>query len=193
MSWVYSSDQKLLLWLNHLGEGSPHREIIIHLLATVSPLVIIGTVLLVVFRYGGGWRMFARAFLSALIALSIWRLVSQLCVRPRPFECFPDRVLHMDGLIAGAGSFPSIPTVPFWGLIGTLVFGKYRAWGVFTAVFGTGMLAGGAAAGVQWPVDLVGGGLVGLASAWAVSVLADGRKAAFEPGDEEEIAKEENI
>lgn len=188
MSWVYSSDQKLLLWLNHIGEGSPYRETAIQLVATVSPLVIIATVLIVVFR-GGGWRMFARAFLSALIASSIGRLVAGFHVRPPPLAYFPDRALH-----AGAreGWFLSSHTVLWWGLIGALVFSRHRAWGLFAAVFGTGMLAGCAAAGVQWPLDLLGGALIGLVSAWAISVLAGERKVAIQPDYEEEIAEEEN-
>ena len=190
MSGIYAYDERLLLWLNHLGEGSLHREAVIRVVATGFPFAIVAIVLLVVFWRGGGWRMFLRAFLSTLIAFSIGKLITQFHVRERPFEYSPDEVLYVEALIVRPGSFPSIHAVASWGLVGALLFSQFRSWGLVASLFGIAMLAGRAAAGVHWPIDLVGGAAIGLASAWAISVLAGEYGARVEEEVEEEAEED---
>jgi undecaprenyl-diphosphatase len=193
---VQTLDESILLWLNHLGEGSPLRPVLIRVAATGFPFVIIALVAVVILFRGGGGRMLLRACLSGLIAFSIGKLVAQLVMRPRPFELIPEKVIH-EALIVRPGSFPSIHAVFFWALVGALLFSRCRAWGWLAAAFAVAMMAGRAAAGVHWPSDLLTGAAIGLASAWAIAVLAGEyrprREVEAEQETEEESEEAENL
>lgn len=196
MNAVQALDQSILLWLNHLGEGSPLRPALIRVAATDLPFAIIAIVALVVFFRGGRRGMFWRACFSGVTAYFIGQLITNIVARPRPFETIPDKVIH-ETLIIRSDSFPSIHAAVLWALTGALLFSRHRSWGWLAAAFAVAMMAGRAAAAVNWPSDLLTGAAIGLASAWAIAVLAGEYRERAEwdvvEEFEEEPMEEENV
>ena len=87
--------------------------------------------------------------------------------RPRPFE-----TMDIYQLVAhGAGSsFPSGHAAFFFALA-TGVFIYYRKWGILFYLFALAMGISRVIAGIHWPSDILGGAVIGIASAYFVNYL----------------------
>lgn len=87
--------------------------------------------------------------------------------RPRPFE-----ILNIPSLIGNStsGSFPSGHAAFFFALA-MVVFSKNRRWGMWYFILAALNGLSRVFAGVHWPLDIVGGALLGLLSAQLIIVL----------------------
>lgn len=111
-------------------------------------------------------QLFIVSVLSALLArLGVTELIRLVYKNPRPFEVFGD----LEQVIAHAPgrSFPSGHASIAFAVAAAVSF-CYPKWGavffVLAVLVGTARVAGG----IHWPLDIVGGAIVGVASAYAV-------------------------
>ncbi len=133
---------------------------------------------LVLAYYQKGWRHKLYLFCEGALAIILSRGVVTEVIRffyhhPRPFS-----VYHFVPLFAEVGwSFPAGHAAFFFALAGTVWFAN-RKWGWW--FFALSVLNGAARvyAGVHWPMDILGGAAVGIASAWFIHwLLAESRHA----------------
>ena len=94
---------------------------------------------------------------------------------PRPFSFY-----NFTPLFNEAGwSFPSAHAAWFFALA-LVVFFANRKWGWWFIALAVLMGLARIYAGVHWPMDIVGGAIVGLLSAWAVHRMLRGSRRGLE-------------
>ncbi len=157
-------DRQILFFLNHLGPDGMAREMVIRLVATGVMFALAGIVIYLALNKPDGRQVFARAFFSLLLAVVAGKILGRVVGGDRPYALFPQEVRHVE-LIVRPASFPSIHAVAAFGLTGGVLFGRYRGWGALMLALGLCMITARVAAGVHWPSDVVGGGLLALAIA----------------------------
>ncbi len=157
-------DLSLLLLLNHLGAEGAVREVIIRVAATGLMYALLGIVFYLGLRRPEGGRVLHAALVSAGVAVLVGKILNQVFERQRPSVAFPDQVRHI-ALAVRPDSFPSIHATGGFGLIGAVLFGRYRRVGLLMLVLGLLMIAARVAAGVHWPSDVLGGAVLGMATA----------------------------
>ena len=164
---LLQADRAVLLWLNHLGPEGFGREVVIRGVATGFYWVLVAIVLYLTFCKPGGKRVFVSALGGFALAFIVGKTINQIVPRDRPFIALPDEVRHI-ALVVRPDSFPSIHAVSAFGMIGGVLFGRYRWHGLVMLGFGLLMIAARVAAGVHWPTDVLGGAAIGLvmAGAW---------------------------
>jgi len=86
---------------------------------------------------------------------------------PRPFETWQATPLVSETL---GNSFPSGHGVFFFALAMSLFF-YHRKWGIWYFVLAALMGIARIAAGVHWPIDIIGGALIGIVSAFLIHIL----------------------
>lgn len=129
----------------------------------------LGVLLFIFSEKNGRRRWFYLAEMALALILSrgiLTELIRHFYYHPRPFDA-----LGVVNLIAESGaSFPSGHAAFFFAMAGILLFWDKR-WGWtylgFAALNGLARVF----AGVHWPLDILGGALVGLVSAAAVHLL----------------------
>ncbi len=191
-------DSFLLLGLNKISGISAFIDAGIMFTAVILPYIFLAaTIWFLASRKSMKGKMYAFSvvLLSTLIARGvITETVRYLYNRPRPFEVFEginQVVSHMPG-----GSFPSGHMTFYAAIAGAIFFfnkfsapreysgssinGAYRfkndTWSIWlfslTILIGLARVAGG----IHWPSDVVGGILIGIASAWFAALLVLRRK-----------------
>lgn len=104
--------------------------------------------------------MTGEAFFSALAArFGIAEAIRFFYNRPRPFELLPNiyqLLSHSPG-----GSFPSGHAVFFFALA-TTVFLYHRFWGIIFYLGAISLSLSRVAAGLHWPLDVLGGAVIGV-------------------------------
>ncbi len=111
---------------------------------------------------------FSLAALSAILARGIFtELIRFLYFRPRP-----GLVLTIEPLIeaTSAAGLPSGHAAVFFAL-GTAVFYLSRKWGIIFLIGATLISLARVYVGVHWPLDILAGAIVGLASAFLVKLF----------------------
>jgi len=154
-------DQEILFFLNHLGAEGPAREVVIRLLATGLMYALAAIVAYMFLTKPDGRQVLMTALAGALLGYAVGKIINAMVERDRPFVVFPDQVRHV-ALYVRPASFPSIHAASAFGGTGAVLFGRYRGWGVIMLVLAAFMIAARVAAGVHWPSDVAGGGLIGL-------------------------------
>lgn len=120
----------------------------------------------------------AAGFLSALIGRGIIAPIFYFFIdRQRPFVIFPD----ITSLIThgATNAFPSGHAMVFFGLaiVMYLLGGNFRTWSYIYAIFALLIGIARIFVGVHYPLDIVGGLLVGTLSAWlAMRLIASGKR-----------------
>ena len=169
-------DQHLFLWINLTAQSPAALMGLARFGATVLPSVLLGALILTLVLGSPHWRRaMVHTLLAMLLAWLVVRGIGAVWPTPRPF------VLGLGELWMAKGASPSFPsshasiawTVALVGCLWTS-----SAW-LRAAFVLTALLIGWArvAIGVHFPLDILGGLLVGALSAWAstpaVAPLAD--------------------
>src|SRR3989344_4572688 len=113
-------------------------------------------------------RIIKEIFFSAFLArFGFTELIRFFYDRPRPFE-----VENITPLILreGGGSFPS-GHAAFLFALAAAIFIYDKRWGVFFFVGAVLVGLGRIWAGLHWPSDILGGAVIGILTAYAVSYL----------------------
>lgn len=173
MSVINHLDRKILFFLNHLGADGVAREVVIRLAATGAMYVLAAIVVYLTVRKPDGRQVLVRAFCSLALAVAAGKLLGRIVAGDRPYVLFPGEVRHID-LIVRPASFPSIHAVAAFALTGAVLLGRHRIWGLVMLLLALCMISARVAAGVHWPSDVLGGGLMALAIA-AVFVAIQSR------------------
>ncbi len=97
--------------------------------------------------------------------------------RPRPFDLSAEAlakagVLDVYQLIehSGGGSFPS-GHAAFFFAVAAGVFIYYKKWGILFYLFALAMGLSRVIAGIHWPSDILGGAIIGIASAYLTTYV----------------------
>jgi undecaprenyl-diphosphatase len=142
-------------------------------------LLVAGFLVLVLYRSGSRRKfyLFAEGALAVILARGIVTEVIRFFYNvPRPFA-----LLGFSPLIAESGaSFPSGHMAWFFALALVIWFAD-RKWGFWYFVLAALMGIARIYAGVHWPLDILGGIVVGLASGWFVHWLFRGVRAELLP------------
>jgi len=105
------------------------------------------------------------AFLSAILARVVFvEIIHQLFYTPRPFDIFSVNLLIPPLNMA---SFPS-GHASFYSAIAFYIFLKNKKLGIFALVCALLISVSRVFVGVHWPVDILGGFIVGLISALSI-------------------------
>ena len=119
-------------------------------------------------RANGSTIMVIEAFLSGAVArFGITDLIRYFYNRPRPFESgdFIPLISRETG-----GSFPS-GHAAFLFALAAAIFIYDKRWGIFFFVGAVLVGLGRIWAGLHWPSDILGGAVIGILTAYAVSYL----------------------
>ncbi len=118
------------------------------------------------------WLLVHAATAAIVSRYVITELIRFFYNRPRPFEVLPDVVQLVPH--AGGGAFPSGHAALSFAVAAAVYF-YYPKTSIlfFLAAMSIGISR--VAAGVHWPSDIVGGAIVGVATAWAMHCLFKSR------------------
>lgn len=171
-----SLNQHLFLIIFMAGHRNGFLAALAIFFAQWMPYLLVFAFLLLAY-YQKGWRhkvyLFAEGALAVILSRGIvTELIRFFYHHPRPFS-----VYGLVPLFAESGwSFPSGHAAWFFALATTVWFAN-RKWGwwffAFTILNGWARIY----AGVHWPMDILGGALVGIASAWGIHWLLARSKA----------------
>jgi uncharacterized membrane protein YbhN (UPF0104 family)/membrane-associated phospholipid phosphatase len=172
LAWVALSDtnQGLFLAINHWA--AQFGQVIWPLITTFGDsLVIFSLGLLFVERYPRLlWTLIITSLMAGLLAhgLKEWLLV----MRP-PYE-LPPETFTLIGTRYIAVSFPSGHTTAYFALAGVLCMQPTLANRYRFALLAFGVLVGVSriAVGIHWPMDVLGGAMIGYGSAVLSSIIA---------------------
>jgi undecaprenyl-diphosphatase len=132
-------------------------------------LLVIAFLVLVYYQFGTRRKfyLFAEGALAIILARGIITTVIHFFYyHPRPFEAY-----GFAPLISESGSsFPSAHAAWFFALA-LVVWYSNRTWGWWFFALATLMGIARIYAGVHWPLDILGGAVIGIASAWFVHWL----------------------
>lgn len=130
------------------------------------------------------------AFLCTLLAMGVAGLVDLLVFmfwqRPRPFITY-DALVHpnITGMYADISSFPSSHTYIVFAIATSVFLYGHRKLGSFLFLLAIGVAVGRIAVGLHYPSDVIGGGILGIASGVLVYFLFN----QWERAKEHQLAK----
>lgn len=112
--------------------------------------------------------MILHAFAAAGVALVLVKLINTLYNRPRPFEVVNN--MHQLVFHQGGSAFPSGHASVFFAIAMGVYFYRPK-WSVLFFAGAALISISRVIAGVHWPLDVLGGALVGILSAWVLEIL----------------------
>jgi undecaprenyl-diphosphatase len=172
-----SFDTALFHWINGFAGHSRVLDAIMIAVANYSPIVFAVVLLGCWAQWRPDWqRAAALAGVAALVALGVGQLVGMLLPRARPYLVTSATVLVTH---APDTSFPSDHALLAFAVTTVLAMAgpslrsrAGRTLGAWLFAFSLVVLVARVYIGVHYPTDLIGGALLGAASAWAIVRLA---------------------
>lgn len=161
-------DTSLFFALNNLAGRSYLFDLLIVFLAQYLAYIVIVVFLITTYQTRDRLAVFWIPIISALVArLGITELIRFFYHRPRPFATLPVHQLLSDT----AWSFPSGHAAFFFALA-TGVYSHNKKWGIALFFIAIVITTSRVIAGVHYPSDIIGGMLIGIATAYGVNHLA---------------------
>lgn len=157
-------DYSLLHAINRFAATHDGIEDVLKAYVGVSEILFAGLLVLAFLAVGPlGRRIAVSAGASAGLALLVAHFGAQLIDRPRPFIAHPDSV-HLFMSHAADPSFPSEHATAAFA-IAMAIWLRDRRWGAVVLVLAAVLALGRVALGLHYPVDVVGGALLGMGAA----------------------------
>lgn len=183
--------ESLNQWMFQVIYMSAHRngmwDALAIFFAEWLPYLLVAAFLVLVY-YQKGWRRKCYLFCEGALAIILARgivaeVIHLLYHHPRPFS-----VYGLVPLFAESGwSFPSGHATWFFALALTVWFAN-RTWGWWFFALAAIMGVARVYAGVHWPMDILGGAVMGAASAWFVHWLIGGSRRALHIDDARSVS-----
>jgi len=164
-------DTNLFFLLNSLAGRSPVLDLLIVFCAQYLAYLLVAAFLILAYRTRNR-VLFWVPLISALIArLGITELIRFFYHRPRPFMVYPVQQLLSDS----AWSFPSGHATFFFAL-STGVYFYNKKWGIAFFLATILITVARVIAAVHYPSDILGGMLIGIATAYLVKYFVQKRR-----------------
>lgn len=161
-------NESLLFALNNAGRDSEQIALAIDLVGRWLIVAIVIAVPFVEFLLGGRrWRTIAIALVAAAFAASLSAAIAFLFPVPRPFFTHADAIIPFFPVMNPLGAFPSGHTAFVMALGAALLFER-RMIGLIYVLFALMIGVARVAAGVHYPLDVFGGLLLGILTAFVV-------------------------
>lgn len=167
-------NETLFYWLRGLAGGSVVSDMVVAFLAGPLAYVLVGGLVVFFFRHRDAGKGVRDSVVILSAAIAAWALsigLKNVFNELRPFVVLESTTpLVAIRSFDGAGAFPSGHTAFFASIVGSLYFYHRRAAYWFA---GVALLIGlsRVVAGVHWPIDIVGGYLLGLAIGFGIYAL----------------------
>lgn len=173
---MFALNEKLFPFFYAMGHHNASWDVLAIFFAEYLPYLLMVAFFVLVY-YQKGWQrrvyLFCEGALAIILARGVVTTVIQyLYHEPRPFSFY-----SITPLISESGwSFPSAHAAWFFALA-LVVWFTNRKWGWWFFALATLMGLARTYAGVHWPLDIVGGAVIGLLCAWFIHwLLSESRK-----------------
>jgi undecaprenyl-diphosphatase len=178
---LFALDQKVFQFLYAANHRGPFLNGAAIFFAEYLPYILVLGFLVLVF-YEIGWRRKVYLFCEGALAIILSRGLITEVIRLFYHEVRPFSFYNFTPLISETGwSFPSAHAAWFFALAMTVWYVN-RKWGLWYFILATLMGIARIYAGVHWPLDIVGGAIIGIASAMFVHwLLRKYRRELFSP------------
>lgn len=178
---MFSLDQKAFQFVYAASHRSELWNVLAIFFAEWMPYLLVLAFLVLVF-YQKGWRrrvyLFCEGALAIILARGIVTSVIQYFYHePRPYSFYGFTPLFNE---TGC-SFPSAHAAWFFALALVVWFAN-RKWGWWFFALAVLMGIARVYAGVHWPIDIIGGAVIGLLCAWFIHWLLRGSREGLEGG-----------
>ncbi len=171
---MFSLDQRIFQFIYQLGgHRNAFSDVLAIFFAQYLPYLMVLAFLVFVY-YQKGWRRRVYLFSEAALAIILARGLITEIIRIFYHVARPYSFYGFIPLIAEGGwSFPSAHAAWFFALATTLFYVN-RKWGWWYFLLAFVMGIARIYAGVHWPLDILGGAVVGIASAMFIHWLLKG-------------------
>jgi len=166
INMIINFDRKLLMWFYSMGQNLP--SFILKLSAEYL-VYLLPITLLVLWFWQKTHKKVLRAFLAVMLSWPvIATIIGKVVNRPRPFESggVQELLFHRPTY-----SFPSDHAAAFFALAFSLLFSGDKKLGMIFLVLSLINSLARIASGIHWPLDILGGMVVGFAGALIVKLL----------------------
>ncbi|TSD02740.1 MAG: Bacitracin transport permease protein BCRC [Parcubacteria group bacterium Athens0714_26] len=161
-------NEQLFYYLNSFAGRAVWLDDLIIFFGTYLAYILVAVFLIVVIR-DKNWKMLfisaASVFLSRLVVTELIRFFYFL---PRPFV---NNTIYQLISHDASGSFPSGHAAFFFALAMVIYF-FHKKWGMVFFVCALLMGMARIVAGIHWPIDILGGAVIGIFSAWLVNKIS---------------------
>ena len=176
---MFSLNQRVFQFVYMSAHRNAFWNVLAIFFAEYSPYLMVLAFLVLVY-YQKGWRRKVYLFCEATLAVILSRGILTEIIRyfyhePRPFSFYGLAPLFNET----SWSFPSGHATWFFALAMVVWFAN-RKWGWWYFLLALLMGVARVYAGVHWPIDIVGGAAIGIASALFIRWLLKGNRKGLE-------------
>jgi undecaprenyl-diphosphatase len=162
-------NQQVFNYLNSFAGQSKIFDGIVIFFGQYLAYVLVAVFLIIVIK-NKNWRLLVIAGVSVFLSrFVITELIRFFYFVPRPFMNNP--AVHQLIFNETSGSFPSGHAAAFFALAMAVWFFSKR-WSVFFFICAILMGIARVMAGVHWPIDILGGAIIGILSAWLICKIS---------------------
>ena len=180
VTMVIIMNTQFFLFLYTIQKSYPFIPLVVRFFGVYLPYVLVGGLGLYLFlsgQYIFRKRLFIvlASFVSGGIALLIALFIRSLYQSPRPFTALKQIVPLIDESKQSLQSFPSNHAAVFFAF-GTFIYFYNTRLGALYLIAAVLMGIARVMAGVHWPLDIVVGAALGVASAYLIKLFTQGIK-----------------
>jgi undecaprenyl-diphosphatase len=176
---MFSLDERVFQWIYAVGHHNAFSDVLAVIFAEYLPYVLVLAFLVLVY-YQKGWRRKVYLFCEAALAIILARGIVTVVIQYFYHEVRPFSFYNFTPLFPETGwSFPSAHAAWFFALA-TAIWYANRKWGWWFFALATLMGIARIYAGVHWPIDIVGGAVIGIACAVLIHWILKGSRRGLE-------------